>query len=431
MLNKLKALLNSSSFIRGSLIYILGSIFLKGVAFILIPLYTIVFTPADYGTMELINTIMSLLIILVSFGFSQLIYIEYIHLGVAEKISYIKRINFSFNVLALPLLVIAGIILYFFQESIFSNRYSIVLIVMMLTIYGSFFQNNMYTVLQLDQKPKLVTYNKAIVAIILLVLNILFVKYLKVGIIGVYLANLIAILTSLALLKRSSSHTQKYLGSQAISKNEVRDLIKLGFPFIITSLAYFGINGIDRFIIKSMLGKEELGLYSLGFKFGSMLEPLLIAPILSAYNPHLFKKFSTGDFRMNILRNSSIILAVFFVIGLILPFLAKFIIDAKFYYSLNLIPIFVMGFAFLFLSQMLAAPLLYFKKKKALVYNVVIASVVNVILNVILIKIFKLHGSAFAFLVTNIFWFGITLYQAQKINQAYKKTLRQENVDSF
>lgn len=412
-LEQFKNLLQHNALLRGSLIYVLGSIFLKGVAFILIPLYTRVFTPGDYGTMELINTIVSLLNILVTFGFSQLIFIEYTHLG-DQKGPYIRKINYAFNVLAIPLLLLAGGLMFSFQQTLFTTPNTMMIVVVVLTVYAGFFQNNLYTVLQLDERPKLVTLNKAIVAVILLVLNVLLVKYLKVGIIGVYISNLAATIISLSLLQRVDRSTGIYLRQSRIPKEEVKHLLKMGFPFIITSLAYFGINGVDRVIIKSMLSANELGLYSVGFKFGAMLEPLLIAPVLSAYNPYLFKKFAGGDFNMNVFRNSIIIMALFAVIAVIMPIVARYVIGVEFQPGLYLIPYFVMGFGFLFLSQMLAAPLLYFKKKKALVYNVVLSSIVNVLLNLLLIRIFKLQGSAIAFLLTNIFWFIITLYQARR-----------------
>ncbi len=413
LLNKIKAYWASNSLIRGSLIYVLGSLFIKGVAFIMIPLYTRAFTPANYGTMELINTIMSLLTILVTFGFTQLIYIEYIHLG-NNKNAYIAKINYAFNVLAVPLLLLAGLLLYLFQESLFSEPDTSMIVIVILTIYVTFYQNNMYSVLQLDERPKMATLNKGITAIIILVLNIILVKYLKVGIIGVYISSLAAIIVSLALLRQVDRGLGEQLRLSPIPQLEVKKLVQMGFPFIITSMAYFGINGIDRVIIKTMLGDDELGLYALGFKFGAMLEPLLIAPILSAYNPHLFKKFSTGDFSMNITRNSTVIIAVFAVIAVVMPYASRLVIGPGFEPAITLIPYFVMGFAFLFLSQMLSAPLLYLKKKRALVYNIVLAAIINFVLNLILIRIFKLQGSSMAFVLTNIFWFLITLYQSQR-----------------
>lgn len=413
VIDKLKTLWSANSLIRGSLIYVLGSLFIKGVAFIMIPLYTRAFTPANYGTMELINTIMSLLTILVTFGFTQLIYIEYIHLG-EQKNAYIAKINYAFNVLAVPLLLLAGLLLYLFQERLFAEPDTMMIVMVVLTIYFTFYQNNMYSVLQLDERPKMATLNKAITAIIILILNIILVKYMKVGIIGVYISGLVAIIVSLALLRQVDPRLGDQLRSSPIPKQEVKYLVQMGFPFILTSMAYFGINGIDRVIIKSMLGDDQLGQYALGFKFGAMLEPLLIAPVLSAYNPHLFKRFSQGNFSMNIVRNSAVIISVFAIIAVIMPFASALIVGPGFEPAMTLMPYFVMGFGFLFLAQMLSAPLLYLKKKRALVYNIVLAALVNFILNLILIRIFKLEGSAIAFVLTNMFWFLITLYQSQR-----------------
>jgi O-antigen/teichoic acid export membrane protein len=412
--NLIKKVSVPGSFLNGSIIYIFGAILLKGVSFFLIPLYTSVFTTADYGEMELINTMMALLVIVVSFGFSQYIYIEYSHLDNAQKSEFISRINYCYNVLALPILLVFGSCLIYLNDSIFSfdNRY--VIICMLVVVYLSFFQNNVYSVLQLDQKPRLVTYNKAIVAITTLILNIILIKYFKLGILSVYVSSMFAIVLSLIMMKKSRDTTGAYLKMQAISSKDMLTYIQGGYPFIISSLAYFGINGIDRFLIKSYLGEGELGIYALAFKFGSMLDPLLMVPILSAYNPMIFKQFSQGDFRQKTLKRASIVIFIFTVIAIALPFVARIFIDERFYASLKLIPIFVLGFAFIFMAQIFAAPLLFLKKKGALVLNVIFASIINIILNIVLIKKFEIEGSAYAFLATNICWFIITIFQANK-----------------
>jgi O-antigen/teichoic acid export membrane protein len=137
-------------------------------------------------------------------------------------------------------------------------------------------------------------------------------------------------------------------------------------------------------------------------------------PILSAYNPMIFKQFSQGDFRQKTLKRASIVIFIFTVIAIALPFVARIFIDERFYASLKLIPIFVLGFAFIFMAQIFAAPLLFLKKKGALVLNVIFASIINIILNIVLIKKFEIEGSAYAFLATNICWFIITIFQANK-----------------
>ncbi|GGC65165.1 flippase [Pedobacter quisquiliarum] len=419
-MERIKAMWKGNALVRGSLIYVLGSLLIKGVALILIPLYTHAFSAANYGTMELINTIMSLLTILVTFGLTQLIYIEYIHLG-ADGVSYVKKINYAFNVVAVPLLLIMGILMYVFRNQLFSEPDNYMIVVVILTIYATFYQNNIYTVLQLDERPKMATFNKGVTAVVILIFNIILVKYLELGIIGVYISSLVAVIVSLIMLGRVDRSMTNFMRIEKVPPAEIKNMVTLGFPFIITSMAYFGINGVDRVIVKNMLGDSDLGQYALGFKFGAMLEPLLIAPILSAYNPYLFKRFAQGNFNMNVIRNSAAILIVFAVIAAIMPFAASFLIGPAFTPALKLIPYFVMGFGFLFLAQMLSAPLLYFKRKRALVYNVVGAAIINVILNLILIHFFKVQGSSLAFVLTNLSWFLLTLYQSRKARQEMSK----------
>ena len=53
---------------KDSLIYGIGGIFAKGVSFFLLPVYTRIFTPADYGTIEMLAVVSSFLASILAMG---------------------------------------------------------------------------------------------------------------------------------------------------------------------------------------------------------------------------------------------------------------------------------------------------------------------------------------------------------------------------
>src|SRR5215470_2674939 len=53
---------------KDSLIYGLGAVVAKGVGFLLLPVYTRIFPPADYGTIEMLSTIAGFLSALLAMG---------------------------------------------------------------------------------------------------------------------------------------------------------------------------------------------------------------------------------------------------------------------------------------------------------------------------------------------------------------------------
>ena len=84
----------------------------------------------------------------------------------------------------------------------------------------------------------------------------------------------------------------------------VQKIFLLSFPFIFERLSVFIMNNSDRYFIDhyDKNGTSEVGLYGLGSQI-AMIIFLVVLSMNSAYQPHLFKKFSEG-FKNRILANA-------------------------------------------------------------------------------------------------------------------------------
>jgi O-antigen/teichoic acid export membrane protein len=58
-------------------------------------------------------------------------------------------------------------------------------------------------------------------------------------------------------------------------------LISANFAFLVINLA-------DRYLLKHLVGMEELGLYSLAFKFGALITFFIVTPLGLAWGPFMF-----------------------------------------------------------------------------------------------------------------------------------------------
>ena len=63
----------------------------------------------------------------------------------------------------------------------------------------------------------------------------------------------------------------------SFSKTKAKELIKFSIPMILTSLITFYITFGDRFFLRYFNGLSEVGIYSLGYKFGFLLMFTFIA----------------------------------------------------------------------------------------------------------------------------------------------------------
>lgn len=410
-----------SGFIKNIFIYSSGALFLKGVSFFLIPLYTAILAPSDFGVLELLTTISTVLGILFSFGLSQVIYVEYFHLPPDGKRDIIKQLTSIYTFIALPLFAIAGLLIYYNSDTLFEQRVEPVLIILVLLYsFFTFYQNTFFALLQLVKKALNLTVNKLVLGLLTLALNLFLVLYLRMGIAGILITNLVVVVVS--LLYPLYLYLYRF-GLKATSPNPsgMVKYLKMGVPFIFSSLCFWGLSGIDRWLILYLLGEAEVGIFSVAYKFSSVFDPLVIAPILSVYTPYIFEKLAERKYKQNKLLMVLGVLLLFAFLAVASQLLARYFINERYFDSLSLIPYLVGGFAFYFLSQLLAAPILFFKRSNLLLTNVALAALVNIIFNVIFIRLYGLQGAGMAYLLSNIAWFAMSAIQnASVINTAQK-----------
>lgn len=412
-----------SNFLKNLFIYSFGALFIKGISFFLIPIYTRVLPPSEYGLLELLNTIITILGILFSFGLSQVVYIEYYHLNLEGKKNLIKEVINIYTVLGLPLFIISSLLLARFDYLILDQPIS--LTVTALTIVSSFllfYQNTFFSILQIAKKALRLTTYKIAIGTFTLIFNLYLIYYLRVGFLGILWSNFLVL--ALSLLYPLFLYNRFFEGLVIrINYTQTIRYIKLGFPFILTSLSYWTLSGVDRWLILYYLGDEQVGLYSVAYKFSSVYEPLLIAPVLSVYTPHIFEQFSRQNYKQKKWLLVTAVLAVFILLAVFSKLAASLFIDSSYHASLDLIPYLIGGFAFFFLAQLVSAPILFFKRSKMLVINVAIAGVVNILFNIYFLNVYGLIGAGIAFLASNFVWFCLSEIQSRYVTRKAKSEL--------
>ncbi|WP_164891125.1 lipopolysaccharide biosynthesis protein [Botryobacter ruber] len=404
-----------SNFLRNLFIYSSGALFLKGISFFLIPLYTKVLAPAEYGFLELLNTLITVLSILFSFGLAQAVYVEYYHLNPAKRKEMVATVIGTYSLLGFPLFLLSGFALFYFDYLLFEQPVSF--LIALLTIASSFllfYQNLFFSILQISKKALNLTLNKLFLGLLTAGLNIYLVYYLRLGVTGILFSNCSLLLLSLVyplflFIKKIRPDFSNFTLGKSLH------YIRTGLPFIISSLSYWVLSGVDRWLIGFILGERSVGLFSVAYKFSSVYEPLLIAPVLGVYTPYIFERFANNNFKQHKTRMTLAVSGLFVLLAFLSYILAKTFIDRSYYGSLVLIPFLVGSFAFYFLAQLISSPILFLKKSKALVVNIITSGLLNVLLNVIFLKHFGLIGAGMAALFSNFAWFLLSTAQSSYI----------------
>ncbi len=278
---------SSDNIVKHFIVYGFGVILINSASYFLIPIYTRYLLTSEFGILEILNRCIEISNIIFAAGLG----ITSLSFYSGEKEPSKKNTVISTAILSLFVFSLIGAILfltlapglnsYFFG----SHKYlllfrmaSIILLAEMLSIVPMAY-------LQARMKSKLYVAISVLRFTSIVGLNIITVIFLSMRIKGVVLANLIgSAFFALILLTYTLSKT-----GLRFDINLFKKMLSFGLPFIPGGLFLFVLNNGDRFFIQTMLDSSILGIYSLGYKIGTLVMIFVLGPFLKVWGPYLFE----------------------------------------------------------------------------------------------------------------------------------------------
>ena len=218
--------------------------------------------------------------------------------------------------------------------------------------------------------------------------------------IGAFLSVIIAIFC----LKKE--YNFKLIAS-SINWNWIKNGVKISFPFFVGTICYKIIEFSDRYMIDYFLGKEKVGIYTFFKGIANVQNMIIFTIVIMIIYPLMVETYKKNDFKkfdklVKRFRNQvwfySIItwLGIFIFIKPVLNFINK---QSMFSY-IDLLWLLMIGNIVLNLSY-IPHYILYVKHKDIVIRNAtIVGALLNIILNLILIKFFGIYGAAFATIVS-------------------------------
>lgn len=389
---------------KHSLIYGVGHILSRGIGFLLLPLYTNVLSPAEYGIVALVFTFIAFMNILFLYGLDSAFLRFYaLEEGPAEKK---KILSTAMSMTALTS-VSLFLLLFLFSEPlsrlILGRPESGSLLKM---ASGILFFDTLstfpYLLLRLEEKSaKFISY-RFVNVLLTLGLNIFLVAYLKKGVAGVFLSNLIASVFTLAILlpiiwQRVAPSFSGFL---------MKELLKFGLPFIPAGLASMSMELIDRYMLRQMKDLEVVGVYNAGYKLGLFML-LVVMAFKFAWQPFFLglggeearaKKSFAAVLTYFLLVTGFLLLVIsFFVDDLVrLNFFGVTIFGPEFWSGTQVVPVILLAHVMMGL-YLIFLPGIYLKKKTKFVPLFSgVGAVINILGNLLLIPRWGMLGAAWA-----------------------------------
>lgn len=402
--------------VRNFFVYSFGALFLRGISFFLIPVYTRVLLPSQYGQLELINTFAAILDPVCSMGLAQVVLIEYFHLSRDDRRLMIGTVVSAYLLLATPLYLLIGVVMIAGGYTIFPDVPLTLVYIAMGTAFLTFFQTVFFTVLRFSNRAVMLTVLQVALGLGIALLNIAFLLYFQAGIAGIVISGLIGIVAS--LLFAATKFGKKFPRPLfTVNRASILRYLSLSLPFVPGAVSVWLMNGANRWILQYLSGDHAVGIYSVASKFGGVFDPLFVAPLLNAYLPFILKKFSEGKFdqKLRYVIPGSIVL--FGVFGIAIREVAKFIVDPSYAEAIDMIPVIVVSYTFWFLAQFASSYLIFHKKITAMLICVLGSAVSIVVLNFVLIPVFGIWGAVFAGLLGYALWFLLILWFRSSIKR--------------
>ena len=374
----------------------IGNFASKLLSFLLVPLYTDVLTTQEYGTFDLIVTTISLLLPILSVNILEAV----LRFPIDQKenreyVADIYTIGFRYTATGCIFFGCLLIINHYF--SVFPMLIQYEKYMAMLYVVQAFNQL-LLSFARATDHVKEVSIAGVITSVVMIGLNILFLLYYKLGLVGYFgaaiISNAFADLYYFVKLK-----TFSYLKRRITDSNLIPEMVRYSFPMIFNTVGWWVNNASDRYIVTWLCGVSVNGVYSVAYKLPSILNVVHSifsqAWILSAVQG--YKSDGNTSFFRNVYNTYGGLMTIL-CSGLILltkP-IAQILFRKEFYYAWQYSPWLLIAVVFGTLSGVLGGVFSAEKDSRMFAVSTCIGAGLNVILNIILVNPLGALGAAIA-----------------------------------
>ena len=213
--------------------------------------------------------------------------------------------------------------------------------------------------------------------IMLLSLNILFIVFLKKGVLGIFYSTLITRIIFATVMTVAILFKTKLRFSFALSI----DMLKFSLPLIPAALANTLINQSDKYFIRYFFTIADTGIYSLARKLGNTIHLLLTMPFMMAYMPRRFEIMNNPEAQQIYAKVFKYYCAITIFAGLaismLIPEILVIMTTPQFYAAGKYVPLIVLSMIIFGFKYHFEFGILWSKKTKYYAYINISTAILN------------------------------------------------------
>ena len=384
---------------KAGLLYLIGNLFNKGIAFLTVPIFTRILSTYDYGVVNTYNSWVAILNMVLGCALTMGVRASFIDYE-KEADGFIASIlKFTFSV-TIGASLFAGLITYFLPI----NRIYVVLVILC-CLHGGFwaiiddylqylmmkYRYRERTILMI--LPNLIALSGSI-AVIMLLLNS--EKYLG----RIVTTSIVYILFGIYVLFLNSK--------KSVPREKRKEYVKYGLsvstPLILHGIALNLLSQSDRTMITWLADASQTGIYSLIYNF-SMIATMITTSLDGLWVPHFIdslKKREIEDINEKATWYIALMTCSMVCLVLVGPETVKILAPSSYWEGISIIPPIVLANYLIFCYSLYVNTEHFYKKTKSIAAYTVAAAIFNLVANYIFIPKYGYVAAAYTTLASYI-----------------------------
>ena len=394
---------------KESLIYGAGHVLARLITFLLLPIYTHVFSPEEYGVVSLAYAFIGFSMMFYRYGMDTALMKYSVQLSSDSRTAYISSV---YIIQLFSSLIFSGILYFvrvYVSESILGVENPDWIIILAGILILDNLWNHHVLLLRSENRPGSYIFFNLLNVVLTMVLNILLVVKWRLGIEGVLISNL---LVSSIIFIFSLPIIIKRINLSLIRSKVIKDVIVFGLPFLPAGIFTMVMELSNRYILEWLEGTYSVGLFSAGYKLG-IFGLIIVMGFNMSWTPYFLKRIKKEGAKKEFSYIASIFLGllgfIVIIISLWVPEIMRLkigvnhLIGDSFWSAEKVVSIVLIGY-FFFGTYVIQLPGIYAKEITTWIPIFrAIGAISNISLNIVLIPQYGILGSAWATAISFVF----------------------------
>ena len=395
---------------RDTGLFTISSFGSKILVFLLTPLYTSILATQDYGIADLITTTINFIYPILTLAIAD----ATLRFALDKSINKnaVFCVSTVFTAISVVVLCFCKPLITLIDSSLGQYWYVFIINFTLFNVHN-YFSNFVKAI----GKTSLFAIQGLVHTATIICCNIVFLVILKLNLDGYLLSTIIGYIVPIILMFFGAK-LYKYITPFSIDIDLLKEMLVYSIPMIPTLLAWSINTSIDKYMIIWMHGLSASGVYSVAHKIPTIITTILTV-FTQAWQISVISNHGSEDeslFYTSVYKGLDFIslTGCMFVI-LICKQIAKILFARDFFAAWQYVPMLVISAMFSAHSGFLAAAYRAAKKTKSLFISVMVGSVINIILNYILIRNIGVLGAAIATAISFLTVWVVRIILIQRI----------------